>query len=306
MSWTPAGDPVCTRGGPHRAVEMIIEPRTRDLGGFSVRRILPSIERQMVGSFIFFDHLGPADFPPGHGIDVRPHPHIGLSTVTYLFAGELVHRDSLGFEQAIRPGAINWMTAGRGIVHSERTGAETRKGASRIHGIQLWVALPKAHEETAPAFHHHAGDTLPVVEERGVRLRVLLGSAYGACSPLSTFSPLFYVDAALPAGGELRLPAEHAERALYVVEGEVACGGDRFAASRMVVFAPGGDAVLRAERSARLVLLGGAPLDGPRHVWWNLVSSSRERIERAKRDWQEGRFPKVPGDDKEFIPLPEG
>jgi len=285
---------------------MIIEPRTRDLGGFSVRRILPSIERQMVGPFIFFDHLGPAEFAPGRGIDVRPHPHIGLSTVTYLFEGEIVHRDSLGFEQPIRPGAINWMTAGRGIVHSERTGAEARKGASRIHGIQLWVALPQAHEETAPAFHHHAEDSLPLLEERGVRLRVLLGSAYGARSPVSIFSPLFYVDAALPAGGELRLPAEHAERALYVVEGEVACGSERFAALRMVVFPPGGDAVLRAERSTRLVLLGGAPLDGPRHVWWNLVSSSRERIERAKRDWQDGRFPKVPSDDKEFIPLPEG
>ena len=285
---------------------MIIEPRTRDLGGFSVRRILPSIERQMVGPFIFFDHLGPAEFAPGRGIDVRPHPHIGLSTVTYLFEGEIVHRDSLGFEQPIRPGAINWMTAGRGIVHSERTGAEARKGASRIHGIQLWVALPQAHEETAPAFHHHAEDSLPLLEERGVRLRVLLGSAYGARSPVSIFSPLFYVDAALPAGGELRLPAEHAERALYVVEGEVACGSERFAALRMVVFPSGGDAVLRAERSTRLVLLGGAPLDGPRHVWWNLVSSSRERIERAKRDWQDGRFPKVPSDDKEFIPLPEG
>jgi redox-sensitive bicupin YhaK (pirin superfamily) len=197
------------------------------------------------------------------------------------------------------------MTAGRGIVHSERTSAELRRSASRLHGIQLWVALPKPHEETPPAFHHHPKDALPLVEERGAQMRILIGSAYGARSPVATFSPLFYVDAWLPAGTELRIPPEHEERAVYIVQGEVACTAERFGASRMLVFAPGIDAVLRAENPTRLVLLGGAPMDGPRHIWWNFVSSSSERIERAKRDWQAGRFPKVATDAEEFIPLPD-
>ncbi len=305
MSWTPAAEAVCANLEKHRVIETVIEPRAKDLGGFTVRRLLPAAGRKMVGPFIFFDHMGPADFAPGKGIDVRPHPHIGLSTVTYLFEGEIVHRDSLGSELPIRPGEINWMTAGRGIVHSERTGEALRRTGSRLHGIQLWVALPKAHEEAGPAFHHHATDALPIAKEGNVDVRVLVGNAYGRQSPVQTFSPLFYVDAILPAGAALRMPPDYEERAAYVVDGEVGCGGQRFAMGRMLIFAPGTEAVLQGERPARLMLLGGAPMDGPRLIWWNLVSSSAERIERAKRDWKEGRFPIVPTDAKEFIPLPE-
>jgi len=305
MSWTPAADPVCQNFRSHHALDTIIEPRPRDLGNFTVRRLLPSIGRKMVGPFVFFDHFGPVEFAPGQGMDVRPHPHIGLSTVTYLFEGEVVHRDSLGSEQTIRPGEINWMTAGRGIVHSERTGEESRRTRSRLHGIQLWVALPKPHEETEPAFHHHPADTLPVLEERGAEMRVLLGTAYGGRSPVRTFSSLFYVDVLLSADSEVQLPAEQEERAVYVVDGNVACGDEGFGASRMAVFASGSDVVLRAERSARLLLLGGTPMDGPRQIWWNFVSSSSERIERAKLDWRDGQFPRIPGDDTEFIPLPQ-
>jgi len=236
---------------------------------------------------------------------VRPHPHIGLSTVTYLFEGEVVHRDSLGSEQTIRPGEINWMTAGRGIVHSERTSEEVRLTRSRLHGIQLWVALPKPDEDAEPAFHHHPADTLPVVEERGAEMRVLLGSAYGRRSPVRTYSSLFYVDVLLSADSEVRLPPEPKERAVYVIDGDIACGDARVGTSRMVVFASGSEVVLRAERSARLMLLGGETMDGPRQIWWNFVSSSSERIQRAKLDWQEGRFPRIPGDDTEFIPLPQ-
>lgn len=304
MSWTQAADPLCRTCATTPAIEMIIETRKRDLGGFSVGRVLPSARRRLVGPFIFFDHMGPAAFAPGEGIDVRPHPHINLATVTYLFEGEIVHRDSLGSLQPIRPGAINWMTAGRGIVHSERTGPETRRAGSRLHGLQLWVGLPTAHEETQPDFRHYPADTLPELDLRGTRVRVLAGTAYGAASPVETLSPLFYAEAAIPAGSELPLPAEHEERAAYVVEGAVQCGAERIEASRMVVFAPGSAPVLRAETPARLVLVGGAPIDGERHIWWNFVSSSKERIERAKRDWKEGRFPPVPG-ETEFIPLPD-
>jgi redox-sensitive bicupin YhaK (pirin superfamily) len=304
MSWTQAGEPLCTSCATTPAIETIIEARARDLGGFSVRRVLPSARRRLVGPFIFFDHMGPVAFAPGQGIDVRPHPHINLATVTYLFEGEIVHRDSLGSLQAIRPGAINWMTAGRGIAHSERTGPELRKTGSRLHGVQLWAALPKAHEETEPDFRHYPSATLPEIEQRGTRLRVLAGSAYGAASPVRSLWPLFYVEAAIPAGGELPPPAEHRERAAYVVEGVIRCGGERIGPSRMVVFAPGDTPPLHAESAARVMLLGGAPLDGERHIWWNFVSSSRERIERAKRDWKEGRFPRVPG-ETELIPLPD-
>jgi redox-sensitive bicupin YhaK (pirin superfamily) len=248
--------------------------------------------------------MGPAELAPGQGIDVRPHPHINLATVTYLFEGEIVHRDSVGSVQPIQPGAINWMTAGRGIVHSERTGPERRKTGSRLHGLQLWVALPKVHEETEPEFRHYPAEALPELEKNGARIRVLAGSAYGAESPVRTLSPLFYVEATIPADSELPVPAEHEERAAYVVEGTIRCGAERVEASRMIVFAPRSTPVLQAESAARLVLLGGAPLDGERHLWWNFVSSSRERIEQAKRDWKEGRFASVPG-ETEFIPLPE-
>ncbi len=283
----------------------VIDARPRDLGGFTVGRVLPSAARKLIGPFIFFDHMGPAAFPPGRGIDVRPHPHIGLATLTYLFAGEIVHRDSLGSHQPIRPGDVNWMTAGRGIVHSERTGTQLRQTGSSLDGLQLWVALPRRHEETDPEFHHHRAGDLPSLEVDGARIRLLAGSAFGETSPVRTFSPLFYVDAAIPAGGELPLPDEHEERAAYVVDGTVECGNERGGRGRMMVFSPGAPATLHAVSDARVALIGGAPIDGERHIFWNFVSSSQARIEQAKRDWREGRFPKVPGDDREFIPLPE-
>jgi redox-sensitive bicupin YhaK (pirin superfamily) len=286
-------------------VAAVIDARSRDLGGFAVGRVLPSAVRRLVGPFIFFDHMGPANLAPGRGLDVRPHPHIGLATVTYLFEGEIVHRDSLGSHQPIRPGEVNWMTAGRGIVHSERTGLELRRTGSRAHGLQLWVALPLVHEETEPEFHHHPAHTLPSLEIAGARIRVLAGGAYGARSPVKTFSPLFYADVAMPAGCELALPSEYEERAAYIVDGAVACGSERAERGRMLVFAKGAEVGLRASAGARVALIGGAPIDGERHIWWNFVSSCEARIEQAKRDWKEGRFPKVPGDEAEFIPLPE-
>ena len=234
-----------------------------------------------------------------------PHPHIGLATVTYLFEGELLHRDSLGSQQLIRPGDINWMTAGRGIVHSERTTPERRRQGSRLHALQLWVALPMALEESEPSFVHYPGATLPELNVAGARLRVLAGTAYGVTSPVRASSPLFYVDAAMPAGSELTLPSEHEERAVYVIDGALGCGAERAEAGRMLVFAPEAKVVVRAEPATRVVLVGGAPLEGGRHIFWNFVSSSRERIEQAKRDWKEGRYPKVPGDEVEFSPLPE-
>ena len=305
MSLWPTVDPVCSRSSATPAVETVIDARSRDLGGFSVGRVLPSGARRLVGPFIFFDHMGPAALAPGRGLDVRPHPHIGLATVTYLYEGEIVHRDSLGSHQPIRPGEVNWMTAGRGIVHSERTGPELRRAGSHVHGLQLWVALPLAHEETEPEFHHHPAHALPFLEIAGVRIRILAGSAYGKTSPVKIFSPLFYADVAMPAGCELPIPSEHEERAAYIVDGVVTCEGEQAERGRMLVFAKGARVALRAMTEARIALIGGASIDGERHIWWNFVSSSEARIERAKRDWKEGRFPKVPGDDAEFIPLPE-
>ncbi|MDN5848068.1 MAG: pirin family protein, partial [Nitrococcus sp.] len=240
----------------------------------------------------------------GQGIDVRPHPHIGLATVTYLFEGELLHRDSLGSVQLILPGAVNWMTAGRGIVHSERTSETTRAAASRIDGIQSWVALPDGHEEIEPSFVHHDRDTLPVVETDGARIRIIAGSLYGRRAPVATLSELFYADAVLQHKASIVLPAEHEERALYLVGGCIELGGERFEAGRMLLFGSGAEIPLRARGASRLLLLGGAPLGSPRHIWWNFVSSSEERIEQAKADWQAGRFPPVPG-ETEFIPLPQ-
>ncbi len=285
-------------------IATIIEGRTRDLGGFTVARILPSSARRRVGPVVFFDHLGPARFAPGEGIDVRPHPHIGLATVTYLFEGEIVHRDSLGAVQPIEPGAINWMTAGRGIVHSERTGAATRQAGSLLHGVQLWVALPQSHEEAEPDFRHHPAESLPERDIGGARVRVLVGDAYGARSPVRTLSPFLYADASLSAGSELPLPDEPEERAAFVVAGSVSCGDVRVEAPRMIVFEPGSAPSLRAGSDARLLLVGGAPLDGERHLWWNFVSSRPARIEQAKRDWVAGRFAPVPG-ETEHIPLPD-
>jgi hypothetical protein len=302
MSSLPTEAPICTdKAG---AIELTIEPRERDLGGFSVRRVLPSARRRMVGPFIFFDQMGPTVFAAGQGIDVRPHPHIGLATVTYLFEGEIMHRDSLGSLQAIRPGAVNWMTAGAGIVHSERTDPERRRQGAALHGIQSWVALPAAHEETAPAFRHHPADTLPVIARDGVSLRLIAGSAFGAVSPVAVFSPMFYVDADFGAGGVLALDGEHEERAVYVVEGGLGVAGQNVPAGTMAVLAPGGEITIQAARPARAMLLGGASFGETRHIWWNFVSSSAERIERAKADWRAQRFPAVPG-ETDFIPLPE-
>ena len=283
----------------------VIDARPRDLGGFTVGRVLPAPARKLIGPFIFFDHMGPAHFSPGRGIDVRPHPHIGLATVSYLFEGEIIHRDSLGSHQAIRPGDVNWMTAGRGIAHSERTGAQLRQTGSRLDGLQLWVALPRNHEETDPEFHHHPARDLPAFGVAGTRVRLLAGNAYGRTAPVRIFSPLFYVDAAMPADSELPLPEEHEERAAYVVSGTIVCGNERAERGRMLVFTPGVPATLRAVSDARVALIGGAPIDGERHIFWNFVSSSRARIEQAKDDWRAGRFAKVPGDEQEFIPLPE-
>jgi redox-sensitive bicupin YhaK (pirin superfamily) len=290
--------------GTAEALELVIEPRARDLEGLTVARVLPAIQRRMVGPFIFLDHIGPAVLRPPGALDVRPHPHIGLATVTYLLEGEILHRDSLGSAQVIRPGAINWMTAGRGIVHSERTPAALRTGPAPIHGLQLWVALPLSSEEAPPAFHHHPADALPVLEEGGVRLRLLAGQAYGARTPVHTFSPLFLAEASLPDGALVPLPAEAVERGVYVVEGALQAGAARIPAGRLAVVRPGPAPRLLAAGPARVLLLGGEPLGEPRHAWWNFVSSSRERIEEAKAAWAEGRFPKVPGDDVEFTPLP--
>jgi redox-sensitive bicupin YhaK (pirin superfamily) len=290
------------------AVEQVVVPRTSDLGdGFRVHRALPSASRRMVGPFVFLDAFGPTLFDAGRGLDVRPHPHIGLATVTYLFDGEILHRDSLGSAQPIRPGELNWMTAGSGIVHSERTAPAQRARGATLAGVQAWVALPEADAEMAPAFAHHGAGELPLLDDAGARVRVIAGTIDGAASQAVTRSPLFYADASLAAGARVALPREYDERAFYVVEGAVEVEGDsaRHDAGRLVVVRPGTAAVLRAaDAPAHVMLLGGAPLDGPRIVWWNFVASSRERIEVAKADWQARRFASVPGDDVEFIPLP--
>jgi redox-sensitive bicupin YhaK (pirin superfamily) len=285
-------------------VERILEGRRRDLGGFTVSRVLPAPERQMVGPFIFFDHMGPAEFQAGRGIDVRPHPHINLATVTYLFEGEILHRDSLGYVQPIRPGAVNWMTAGRGIAHSERTAPEVRRAPHALHGIQSWVALPRADEEHAPCFRHHPAETLPRFERGGATLRLIAGKAFGHTSPVEVFSEMFYVDAEMPRGARVVLGDDLGERAIYVAEGELEIGGDAHRAGRMLLLSESGEVTLSARADTRALLLGGAPLDGERHIWWNFVSSSRERIERAKDDWRAERFDAVPG-ETERIPLPE-
>ncbi len=291
----------------HTPLEIVVVPREGDLpGGFKVRRALPSRARRMVGPFIFLDQMGPEVLRGGAGLDVAPHPHIGLATVTYLFEGELLHRDSLGVVQPIRPGELNWMTAGRGIAHSERTPPGLRGAESRLFGIQTWVALPERDEEVEPAFAHHGAGELPVVEGDGKRATVVAGSLFGARSPVRTLSETFYADVALEAGATLEVPDDQEERAAYVVEGSVdlAGGGEAFDEGRLLVFTRGEPVALRARGPARVMLLGGAALDGPRHVFWNFVSSSRERIEQAKEDWRAGRFAPVPG-ETERIPLPE-
>ena len=290
------------------AIDTVIVPPTHDLGdGFKVRRALPSRERRMVGPFVFLDQMGPHVFEPGRGLDVRPHPHVCLATVTYLFDGEILHRDSLGSVQAIRPGEVNWMTAGKGIVHSERTDSALRQGSSNLFGLQCWVALPSRHEETDPAFAHIDAAALPVIEGEGASARIVAGSYWGKRAPVATLSEMFYVDLRLAPGARIAMPPEYAEQALYIVSGRLDLGRDgMFEAGQLVVLKPGHEAVLAAAGpdEARVMLLGGEPMDGPRYLSWNFVASSGERIEQAKRDWRDGAFPQVPG-ETEFIPLPE-
>jgi redox-sensitive bicupin YhaK (pirin superfamily) len=303
MSWQPAQEPRATAGSG-TGLDVVIIPRVRDLGGFEVRRVLPAGERRMIGPFIFFDQMGPITFKAGTGIDVRPHPHIGLATITYLFEGEILHRDSLGNAQAIRPGEVNWMTAGRGIVHSERTPEALRMAPSPVFGIQAWVGLPRAQEEMEPSFAHHAAETLPIIEGKGSRVRLMIGSLMGARSPVATVSEMVYADATLGAGARLAFPVEHEERAIYVVKGVIDIASRSFGASQLLVLKRGVETAVVAPQGARLLLLGGTALDGVRHIWWNFVSSSQPRIDQAKADWKAGRFPAVPG-ETEFIPLPE-
>jgi len=286
------------------SIETQVVPATRDLGdGFKVRRALPSMNRRRVGPFVFLDEMGPAQLAPGAGLDVRPHPHIGLATVTYLFEGEILHQDSLGVRQPIRPGDVNWMIAGRGIVHSERTPQPLRPAGPRAWGLQAWLALPESEEERAPSFKHHPMKDLPSTSGEGKEVRVIAGAFLGLRSPVETQSALFYADVALDAGARLAIPPDHEERAAYIAEGSVVVDGETFERGRLLVFRPAAQIVMQAGAKARLMVLGGEPL-GPRYLWWNFVSSSRERIEQAKADWRAGRFGGVPGDD-EFIPLPE-
>ena len=286
-------------------ITQTLQAHTKDLGdGFEVRRLLPAATRRTIGPFIFFDHMGPVRFNPGQAVDVRPHPHIGLATVTYLFEGALMHRDSLGFVQRITPGDVNWMTAGHGIVHSERSPDDERNTARGLHGIQVWIGLPQADEQTDPSFTHHPKSTLPQLTLPAAELRLIAGSGWGLRAPVLTFSPMFY--AAIEAGGvtQFDLPAEYAERAIYVVDGDVNVGSKRISPRTVAVFAAGLAVTINTASAARIMAFGGEPLDGDRHISWNFVSSSRERIDEARTRWREQRFLAVPG-ETEFIPLPE-
>jgi len=285
---------------PCSAIEVILSPRVADLGGFSVRRLLPTAKRKMVGPWIFFDEMGPAAFPAGEGINVLPHPHIGIATVTYLFEGEILHRDSVGSYQPIRPGDINLMVAGSGIAHSERERPEITAKDHRLHGLQLWLALPESHEETDPAFHHYPGDQIPAIDIDGVPVRVMIGSAYGVSSPVRQFSDTLYLEATLKAGQTLELP-EATERAVYVASGALRAHGSELPAHSMTVFSRGSGVEVTATEETRIAVIGGEPL-GKRFIEWNFVSSTRARIEKAKEDWSAGRFAKVVGDEEAFIP----
>jgi len=305
MSWHPSNDPILGDPLTCDALELVIVPRTRDLGdGFAVRRALPHGKRQMVGPFIFFDHFGPMQFIAGKGMDIRPHPHIGLSTVTYLFDGAIMHRDSEGNVREIQPGAMNLMTAGRGITHSERTPDVQRANGQAMLGLQSWIALPEGSEEIDPSFQHYGAESLPMVRDTGFSARIIAGNAFGKASPVSMVSPWFYVEVTARAGTTLPLDPDHEERAIYVVEGEIEIAGDRHEAPRLLIFRPGDEITVKVIRDTRMMFLGGDALEGPRHLWWNFVSSSKERIEQAKQDWKTGRFAHVP-DEHEFIPLPE-
>ncbi|WP_116131490.1 pirin family protein [Tropicimonas sp. IMCC34043] len=311
MSWNPALDPEIPVGDAVDAIETLIVPRARDLGGFEVRRALPAPKRQMVGPFIFFDQMGPAEFLTGQGLDVRPHPHVGLATVSYLYSGRMHHRDSLGVDQWIEPGAVNLMTAGHGVTHSERTDGEMRTRPSGLFGIQTWLALPEEAEDKPADFVHVGKAELPLLEGEGKEVRLILGDAWGERAPVPTSSEMFYADAVLQPGASIPLPDNHEDRGVYVVSGEVAVAGETHAAGRMMVFRPGDRVSLKAgPQGARLMLLGGATMGGPRYIWWNFVASSKERIEAAKEawragDWEHGRFQLPPGDNAEFIPLPD-
>jgi redox-sensitive bicupin YhaK (pirin superfamily) len=305
MSFFPGKDPAPGDARAADAIDLVVVPRSVDVGHFAVRRALPHVKRRMVGPFIFFDHFGPAEFRAGQGIDVRPHPHIGLATVTFLFDGEIMHRDSLGTAAAIRPGEVNWMTSGRGIVHSERTAPDHRVNGEPIHGLQCWVAMPAAQEESAPGFSHHDSAALPLINDAGKTVRVITGRAYGERSPVPTLTDTLFADVKLSAGATLPIDADTEERAIYLIAGEVDIAGDRYSAGRLLIFRPGDRITVTAVGDAHLVLLGGATMDGPRHIWWNFVSSRKERIEQAKADWKLARFDRVPGDEAEFIPLPE-
>lgn len=294
------------RGQPDSGlVDLIIKPQEHDLGAFSVRRSLPAAERQMVGPFILFDHFGPATLPKDQPINIRPHPHIGLATLTWLFEGSIMHRDSLGSAQEIHPGEVNWMTAGSGIVHSERTPERLLGQEQRVFGLQIWMALPRAHEETAPSFQHYTANELPVIEGDGVKATIVAGRAWGQASPVAVYSDTLYVNMTLRAGAKTEIAAEHEERAVYLLSGCIDIDGTRFGPRGMVVLTPGVATTIDAVEETHLVLSGGEKMDGPRIKWWNLVSSRQDRIDQAKADWSAGRFPKVPGDEVEFIPLPD-
>lgn len=292
-------------------IESIVVPRVRDLGGFQVRRVLPSAEQKSVGPFVFFDQMGPTEFPPGQGMDVRPHPHIGLATVTYLFDGEFRHQDSLGNDQMIYPGAVNWMVAGRGITHSERTSTQTREKGHKAFGIQVWVALPMSQETMAPRFEHHAKSTLPLLKEPGRKLRIILGTAFDQTSPVQIYSDMFYVDARLDRGCSVEVPIEYEERCIYIATGSVFVDGKRYESGRMLVLKPGARATAVAnDHEARLILAGGAPLDSPRTLSWNFVASNPGLIDNAQQawrdaDWQAGQFKLPPGDNQEYTRLPD-
>lgn len=306
MSFFPGKDPEADDAFASDQIELMVIPNAKDIGGFEVRRALPTAKRRLVGPFIFFDRMGPAILRAGHALDVRPHPHIGLSTVTYLFDGKIRHRDSLGTEMVIQPGDVNLMTAGRGIVHSERTPEELRGAPMSISGLQTWLALPDDKEEVAPVFENTAASRLPEIGTEGVGGRVVIGDFAGLRSPVKTTSDTLYADLRLAPGAKVKIPADAEERAIYTLEGDVSISGDVFPAERLLVFRPGDEIVVSSERGAHFMLFGGASLGSKRYIWWNFVSSSKERIEQAKEEWKTGRFDIVPGDEKEFIPLPEG
>ena len=304
MSYMPGAEPEIDLNCPD-SVEMVIIPRTGDIGNFEVRRALPFRKKRMVGPFIFWDQMGPGEFLTGQGVDVRPHPHIGLSTVTYLFEGTMDHKDSLGTDMRINPGDVNIMTAGSGIVHSERTGQDIRQFPSSLYGIQSWIAQPKTHEDSAPAFDHTAEADLPIFESDGFKGRVILGDFDGVVSPVKTQWDTIYVDLYMQENSQMQIPNTTEERAIYVLQGQIEIGGVLYDPQQMMVLRPGDNVVIHAKTPVRMMLLGGATMDGPRYIFWNFVSSKKERLEQAKQDWKDRKFPEVPTDNEEFIPLPD-